>query len=72
MKKKKKPQFIAPGLTNNNNNKNRPKKNNKNLPLCYISFCLWVGQNCQIATYTFWIKIFLFNFWAVKNDPQQA
>ena len=25
---------------------------------CYISFRLWVGQNCQITTYTFWIKKF--------------
>ena len=32
------------------------QKKPENLPLCYIRFCLWVGQNCQITTYTFWIK----------------
>ena len=36
-------------------NKTKQKKT-KTLPLCHISFCLWVGQNCQITTYTFWIK----------------
>ena len=36
-------------------NKTKQKKP-KTLPLCYISFSLWVGQNCQITTFTFWIK----------------
>ena len=38
-------------------NKTKQKKT-KTLPLCYISFCLWVGRNCQTTTYTFWIKKF--------------
>ena len=37
-------------------NKTKQKKKKKTLPLCYISFCLWVGRNCQTTTYTFWIK----------------
>ena len=55
-KKKEKPQFMASGLANNNNNNNKTrtkeKQTNKQIyHYTYIlSFCLWVGQNCQIAT----------------------
>ena len=54
-KKKEKPQFMASGLANNNNNnKTRTKEKQTNKQIYHytyiLSFCLWVGQNCQIAT----------------------